>query len=183
MVSLSSSSRHPTPRNRGVRDRRQALTGNVVDHIQNPEALAVGELVMDKTQRPPRTGMHLAQDRGPRPDRPGRAYRCATASRFTAGVTIFLNPVPSSPPDRASAQPAASWLRVLILERLRTRYLRHGHPAGFGPPIVESAFRHAMLPTQIGTLHPCLMLRQDADDLFIRESCSLHCPSSSRAGL
>jgi phosphate/sulfate permease len=43
-----------------------------------------------------------------RSDSPRWAFRCATASRFTTGVTIFLTEAPSSPPCRASAQPTAA---------------------------------------------------------------------------
>lgn len=48
--------RYPTSR-----DRRVALTDNVVDHVQYPQALAARELVMDEIQRPA-TSVQWAQD-------------------------------------------------------------------------------------------------------------------------
>ena len=56
------------PRDGGVRDRREAFTGDVVDHVEHPEALAARKLVMDEIQRPARIGPSLDQDRGSRPD-------------------------------------------------------------------------------------------------------------------
>ena len=41
---------HAAPRYRGVRYCRETFTGDVVDHVENPEALAIGELVMDEIQ-------------------------------------------------------------------------------------------------------------------------------------
>lgn len=45
-----------------------------------------------------------------RSDSPRCAFRCATASRFTTSVTIFLTAVPSSRLCQASARPAAASL-------------------------------------------------------------------------
>ncbi len=44
------SMRHTAARDRRVRDCREAFPSDVVDHVENPEALAVGELVVDKVQ-------------------------------------------------------------------------------------------------------------------------------------
>lgn len=61
--------RDTAPRDRGVRDRGQAFTGDVVYNVEHAEALAVGELVMDEIQRPACIGPCLDQDRCPRSDR------------------------------------------------------------------------------------------------------------------
>lgn len=61
--------RHSGPRDRGVRDRREALPGNVVDHVEHPETVAIGELVVDATPRPARIAQRLDQDRAPCSDR------------------------------------------------------------------------------------------------------------------
>ena len=42
--------RHTASRDRAVRDRSEALAGDVVDHVEHPEALAAGELVVDEIQ-------------------------------------------------------------------------------------------------------------------------------------
>ena len=42
--------RDTAPRDRGVRDCREAFPGDVVDYVEHAEALAVGELVMDEIQ-------------------------------------------------------------------------------------------------------------------------------------
>ncbi|KZX94185.1 hypothetical protein A3721_10075 [Sulfitobacter sp. HI0023] len=55
--------RPSAPRDRGVRDRREALPGNIIDHVEHSEALAARELVMDEIQRPARIGSRLDQDR------------------------------------------------------------------------------------------------------------------------
>jgi len=41
----------------------------------------------------------------------------------------------------------------------------------------------SMLAAQISALRAGLVFAQDTDDLFVRESCSLHYPSSSWGGL
>jgi len=61
--------RDTAPRDGGIRDRREAFSGDVIDHVEHPEALAVGELVVDKIQRPACIGSRLDQNRGTRPDR------------------------------------------------------------------------------------------------------------------
>ncbi len=59
---------HPDARDRGVRDRRQAFAGHVIDDIEHPEAAPVGELIVDKVQRPAGIGPCRDQDRGSCPD-------------------------------------------------------------------------------------------------------------------
>lgn len=77
---------HPPPRDRGVGDGRQTFPGHVIDDIQDPEATAAGELVVDKIQRPPgvrpsldqyrRSGAHgAAAGRRLRTLRPSSRYR------------------------------------------------------------------------------------------------------------
>jgi len=54
--------RHTPPGNRGVRDRAQALLGDIIDNVEDAEAPAVGELV-DEVSGPARIRPHLDQDR------------------------------------------------------------------------------------------------------------------------
>src|SRR5919107_2130984 len=44
--------RDPLARDRGVGDRRQALLGDIVEDVQDPEAPAAGHLVVDEVDRP-----------------------------------------------------------------------------------------------------------------------------------
>ena len=48
-----------SPRDRGVRNRGQAFLRDVVDHIEDPEASTVRELVVDEVDRPARVRAHL----------------------------------------------------------------------------------------------------------------------------
>jgi transposase len=68
-------------RDRGVGDRRQALSRHVIDDVQDAEPPASGELVMNKIQRPAGVGSRLDQDRRPRshsaPPTPSLAHRQA----------------------------------------------------------------------------------------------------------
>lgn len=57
--------------------------------------------------------------------------------------------------------------------------IRHRHAAEFGLPVVEGGFPHTMLAAQVCALRACLVLRQNADDLFVSKSCSLLRPSSN----
>lgn len=41
---------HPTTGNRGVRDGRQALVGDVIYHVEDPEPPAIGHLVMHEVE-------------------------------------------------------------------------------------------------------------------------------------
>ena len=60
--------RDTAPRDRGVRNRGETFTGDVVDHVEHAEALAIGELVMDEIERLACIGPRLDQDRGSRSD-------------------------------------------------------------------------------------------------------------------
>lgn len=46
-------------------DRSEALSGNVIHHIQHPEPPSAGELIMDEIQRPAGVCTGFDQDRGP----------------------------------------------------------------------------------------------------------------------
>jgi len=58
---------HAPSRDRRLRNGAQAFFGDVVDDVEDAEASAVGELVMDEVQRPARVGPRLDQDRGTDP--------------------------------------------------------------------------------------------------------------------
>jgi hypothetical protein len=74
--------RHPPSRDRGIRDRREAFPGHVIDDIQDPEAATTGELVMDKIQRPAGIRPSLDQDRRPGADRAAARPALAHAETF-----------------------------------------------------------------------------------------------------
>ena len=59
--------RHPPSRDRGVGDRRQALARHVVNDVQDAEAPAAGELIVDEVERPARVGAGFDKDRRARP--------------------------------------------------------------------------------------------------------------------
>jgi hypothetical protein len=44
---------YPVTGNRCVRDGRQALVGDVIHHVEDPEPPAIGHLVVDEVERPP----------------------------------------------------------------------------------------------------------------------------------
>ena len=54
-------------RDRCLRNGAQAFLGDVVDDVEDAEAPAVGELVVDEVQRPSGVGPRLDQDRGTGP--------------------------------------------------------------------------------------------------------------------
>ena len=72
--------RHPPSGDRRVRDRSQAFPGHVVDDVEDAEAPAVGELVVDEVQRPAGIRPGLDQDRRPGADGSRRARRLRTVS-------------------------------------------------------------------------------------------------------
>jgi hypothetical protein len=51
-------------RDRGVRDGRQAFARHIVDDVEDAEAPAKGELVMDEVERPAGVDTGLDQDQG-----------------------------------------------------------------------------------------------------------------------
>jgi len=65
-------------------DRREALLGDIVDDVAPPEALTVGELVMDEIQRPARIGPCLDQERRSRSDRLAPGLPFAHCQAFLA---------------------------------------------------------------------------------------------------
>ena len=122
-------SRDPPARDRGVGDRGEALLGHVVDDVQDAEAPAAGELVVDEVDRPARVRQRsagaaaparrspacglvaaapstLPRDRaaasscGSAPGPPGAAARAAAGSR-SAGAR--LQAPASGPASAASA--------------------------------------------------------------------------------
>ena len=72
---------NPFTRNRGVRDRRQTFACHVIHDVEDKEAPAEGELIVDEVERPARVDPYL-----PRQD--VLAWRSRTAS--AAGQTIYL---------------------------------------------------------------------------------------------
>ena len=93
--------RHPPSRDRGVGDRRQTFPGHVIDDVQDPEATAVGELVVDKIQRPAGVRPRLDQDR-----RPGA--HGAAAGPALAHAEAFLSIEPVDPVHARTARPAGA---------------------------------------------------------------------------
>src|SRR6202034_1179789 len=59
--------RDAPPRDRGVRNRRQALPRHVIDDVQDAEPPAAGKLVMDEIHGPTSVRLGFDQDRRPRP--------------------------------------------------------------------------------------------------------------------
>jgi hypothetical protein len=70
-------------RDRGVGDRTQTFLGDVIDDVQNAEASAIGELIVDKVQRPARIGLGLHQYRR------SRANGLAASSASAHGQAFF----------------------------------------------------------------------------------------------
>lgn len=60
---MAVSSRHTCPGDRGVRDNAQALLGDIIDNVEDAEAPAVGELVVDEVGGPACIRLRLDQDR------------------------------------------------------------------------------------------------------------------------
>ena len=60
----------PHARQRGVGHQRQALAGTIIDHGQDAEAAAAGQLIRHKVERPAVVRRHRNQHRRPGPDRP-----------------------------------------------------------------------------------------------------------------
>ena len=55
--------RHPSARDRGVDDRRETLLRDIVQHIEDPEAASIGELVLHEIHRPSGVGHRLGDKR------------------------------------------------------------------------------------------------------------------------
>ena len=75
--------RNAPSRDRGVGDRTQTFLGDVIDDVQNAEAPATGELIVDKIQRPARIGLGLHQYWRP------RANGLAASSASAHGQAFF----------------------------------------------------------------------------------------------
>ena len=54
---------NPFARDRGVGDCRQAFARDVIDNVEDAEAPALGELIMDEVERPTCIDLGLDQDR------------------------------------------------------------------------------------------------------------------------
>ena len=72
----------PYARDRGVGDRRQALTGYIVDDVEDAEAPAKRELVVDEVERPARVDPGLDQDRSTASHRPPPGSALADCQPF-----------------------------------------------------------------------------------------------------
>ena len=114
--------RHPTSRDRCVRDRCQAFPSDVIDDVEDPEAATTGELVVDKIQRPAGIRPGLDQDRSPGAD---RAAPCATLAH---GKTFLpIEPIDTVEPGRLALlaqqdeQPAIAEALALIGELTQLR--------------------------------------------------------------
>ena len=112
-----------------------------------------------------------------------RAFRCATTSCFTAGVTIFFEEALASQPCRASARPIAA-------SALRSRPPAPSavwHPTPSSPKTSlskhKTSLRHPMLAAKISALRAGLVLLQYPNDLLSCPICFLNRPSSLWTGL
>ncbi len=99
--------RHPLAREGGVRDRGQALLGDVVDDRQHPEAAAVRKLVVNEVGRPAAVGTIRLRDwrarhRDPTP-RPAPAYRQALLAVEPLGLLAVHRPALAAQKDMQAA--------------------------------------------------------------------------------
>jgi hypothetical protein len=81
------------------RDRSQAFTGHIIDHVHDPEAPAVSELVVDKVQRPKSIGNSFDEDRRPPRDCPAPGAALAHGQPLFSIETV----------DPVDARELASW--------------------------------------------------------------------------
>jgi hypothetical protein len=91
--------RHPTFRDRSVRDCRQAFPGDVINDVQDAEPPAAGELIMDKIERPAGIRPSLHEDRRP------CTYGAASSAPFAHGKAFL----PIEPVDAVDAR----WFALL----------------------------------------------------------------------
>ena len=87
-MSIGELAGNPSAGDRGVGDCRQALPGHVIDDVEDAEAPAAGELVVDKVERPAGIWLGLDED--------GRAgsHRLAATSAFAHGQSLLaIEPV------------------------------------------------------------------------------------------
>src|SRR6266508_901646 len=79
---------NPSARDRGVGNRCQAFSRHVIDDVENTEAPAAGELIVDKVERPARIWLGLDQNGRP------VAHRLAATSAFAHGQSLLaIEPV------------------------------------------------------------------------------------------
>ena len=104
---------NPFARDRGVGDCRQALARHVIDNVEDAEASATGELVMDEVERPARIDLGLDQNRRTCSDRLAATLRLRTANPFLAIEPIdaidagWLALFPQQDEQPTIAEPAA----------------------------------------------------------------------------
>src|SRR5690606_23694758 len=65
-------------------------------------------------------------------------------------------------------------LAVLLLQALQPLRLRYVHAAILRAPLVERRIAHTVFAAKLRRRKPCLVLLQNADDLFVGKSRSLH---------
>jgi hypothetical protein len=65
-------------------------------------------------------------------------------------------------------------LAVLVLHRPKFLGLGHIHAAELGFPFVDAGITDTVLAAKVSDRDACLVLLQDADDLFFRKSTALH---------
>ena len=75
---------NPFARDRGVGDCRQTFARDVIDNVEDAEAPALGELIMDEVERPARVDLGLDQDRRACSDRPPPSLALADGQPFLA---------------------------------------------------------------------------------------------------
>ncbi len=158
---LGKLSDHAVTGNRGVRDSGQALMGDVIDHVQDPEPPTVGHLDMHEVQRPPGIRPCLHEDRHPDANGPLAALALAHAQPF----------LPIEPVDAVDA-------RGLALPPQQDE-----QPAVAEPPALVGKVTQPLPEPRASepgpTSSPRLLLPQDAYDLFFREPLPHHLPSPS----
>jgi len=76
--------RHSLARDRGVGDRAQAFVGHVVGDVEDPEAAAIGHLVVHEVERPAGVGPGLDKHGGSDADSPLAAFAPANTEPFFA---------------------------------------------------------------------------------------------------
>src|SRR6266542_3883546 len=88
-------------RDRGVGDRCQAFSRHVIDDVENTEAPAAGELIVDEVERPARIWLGLDQNGRP------VAHRLAATSAFAHSQSLLaIEPVDAVEPRWARPGPA-----------------------------------------------------------------------------
>ncbi len=107
----------PPARDRRVGDRRQAFAGHVIDDVEDAEAPARGELVVDEVERPACVDPGLDQDRRPRSHRPAPGSALAHRQSFLAVEAIdAVDARRLALPPQQDEQPSVAETATLIGE-------------------------------------------------------------------